>query len=29
MSVIVNGKAQEIAGGSINLLDLIKQNDVK
>ena len=29
MSITVNGKVQEIAGESINLLDLIKQNDVK
>ena len=29
MSISVNGKAQELAGESISLLDLIKQNDVK
>lgn len=29
MSVTVNGKSQKIEGDSINLLDLIKQNDVK
>lgn len=29
MSVLVNGKKQEINGTSISLLDLIKQNDVK
>jgi thiamine biosynthesis protein ThiS len=29
MSVIVNGKIQEISGNSIALLDLIKNNDVK
>jgi thiamine biosynthesis protein ThiS len=29
MSVTVNGKLQEISGNEINLLELIKQNDVK
>ena len=29
MSVKVNGKAQEIEGSTISLLELIKKNDVK
>lgn len=29
MSILVNGKAQQLTGDSIQLLDLIRQNDVK